>query len=109
MAKYEVVFTEDAGDDLDKIKKFYAKQITKRIDTILLQRAEVVTRSSVKKLRGFEDLYRLRVGDYRVFYRVRTNEVTVLRILSKDDEEEFYKEANDYEGDSNIRSQEPIK
>lgn len=62
MAKYEVVFTEDAVDDLDKIKKFYAKQITNRIDTILLQRAEDVTRSSVKKLRGFETLYRLRVA-----------------------------------------------
>lgn len=102
MARYEVVFTEDAGNDLDKIKKFYAKQITKRIDTLLLQRAEDVTRSSVKKLRGFESLYRLRVGDYRVFYRVRSNEVTVLRILSKDEEEEFYREAKDYEGDPNI-------
>jgi len=102
VTRYEVVFTEDAGNDLDKIKKFYARQITKRIDTVLLQRAEDVTRSSVKKLRGFESLYRLRVGDYRVFYRVRSNEVTVLRILSKDKEEEFYREAKDYEGDPNI-------
>ena len=54
MSRYGVVFTEDAVDDLDKIKKFYAKQITKRIDTVLLQRAEDVTRSRVKKLRGFE-------------------------------------------------------
>jgi len=53
-------------------------------------------------LRGFESLYRLRVGDHRVFYRVRSNEVTVLRILSKDKEEEFYREAKDYEGDPNI-------
>jgi addiction module RelE/StbE family toxin len=73
MSKYEVVFTEDAVDDLDKIKKFYAKQITKRIDTVLLQRAEDVARSGVKKLRGFEKLYRLRVGDYRVFYQVQSN------------------------------------
>ena len=53
MTRYEVVFTEDAGNDLDKIKKFYARQIIKRIATVLLQRAEDVTRSGVKKLRGF--------------------------------------------------------
>ena len=89
-------------DDLDKIKKFYARQITKRIDTVLLQRAEDVTRTGVKKLRGFESLYRLRVGDYRVFYQVQTNEVAILRILSKDEEEEFYKEARGYESNSDI-------
>jgi mRNA interferase RelE/StbE len=102
MARYEVVFTEDAVDDLDKIKKFYAKQITNRIDTILLQRAEDVTRSSVKKLRGFESLYRLRVGDYRIFYQVQSNEVTILRVLSKDKEAEFYEEAKRYENNSDI-------
>lgn len=102
MAKYEVVFTEDAVDDLDKIKKFYAKQITNRIDTILLQRAEDVTRSSVKKLRGFETLYRLRVGVYRIFYQVQADEVTILRVLSKDKETEFYEEAKRYENNSDI-------
>lgn len=102
MAKYEVVFTEDAVDDLDKIKKFYAKQITNRIDTILLQRAEDVTRSSVKKLRGFETLYRLRVGVYRIFYQVQSDEVTILRVLSKDKETEFYEEAKRDENNSDI-------
>lgn len=102
MAKYEVVFSQQADTDLAKIKKFYATQIVSRIETVLLHRAEDVTRSTVKKLRGFESLYRLRVGDYRVFYRVRSNEVTVLRILSKDKEEEFYREAKDYEGDPNV-------
>ena len=102
MARYEVVFAADAVDDLERIKKFYAKQITNRIDTILLQRAEYVTRSSVKKLRGFESLYRLRVGDYRIFYQVQSNEVTVLRVLSKDKEAEFYEEAKRYENNSDI-------
>ena len=102
MSKYEVVFTDDAEKDLDKIKKFYARQIIKRIDTVLLQRAEDVTRSRVKKLRGFESLYRLRVGDYRIFYQVQSNEVTILRILSKDKEAEFYEEAKGYENNTDI-------
>lgn len=102
MPKYHVVFTEEAADDLDKIKKYYAGQITSRIGAVLPHRAEDVTRSSVKKLRGFESLYRLRVGEHRVFYQVQSNQVTVLRVLSKDEEEEFYREAEGYENNSDL-------
>jgi mRNA interferase RelE/StbE len=102
MAKYEVAFSEPADNDLNKIKKFYARQIVRRIETVLLHRAEEVTRSSVKKLRGFETLYRLRVGDYRIFYQIQSNEVTILRVLSKDEEAEFYEEAKRYENNSDI-------
>src|SRR5262245_14823220 len=100
MAKYEVVFAQQADNDLDKIKKFYARQIVSRIETVLLHWAENVTRSNVKKLRGFETLYRLRVGDYRIFYQVQSNEVTILR--AKDEEAEFYEEAKRYENNSNL-------
>jgi len=102
MPKYQVVFTKEAAADLVGIKKYYARQITDRIEKVLLHRAEDVTRSSVKKLRGFESLYRLRVGGYRVFYQVKSDEVTILRVLSKEKEEEFYKEAKGYENDSDI-------
>lgn len=102
MSKYQVAFTEKAAEDLDEIKKYYARQITVRIGTTLLDRAEDVTRSSVKKLRGFEKLYRLRVGEYRVFYQVQSGEVTILRILSKQRETEFYKEAKGYEDHSDL-------
>ena len=102
MAKYEVVFSQQADIDLAKIKKFYARQIVNRIETVLLHRAEDVTRSRVKKLRGFETLYRLRVGDYRIFYQVQSVKVTILRVLSKDKEAEFYEEAKRYENNSDI-------
>jgi mRNA interferase RelE/StbE len=32
----------------------------------------------VKKLAGYEDRYRLRVGDYRVFYEVRDGQLVIL-------------------------------
>jgi mRNA interferase RelE/StbE len=102
VAKYELVFSEHADADLDKIKKFYARQIVNHIETILLHRAEDVSRSRIKKLRGFETLYRLRVGNYRIFYQVQYDEVTILRVLSKDEEAEFYEEAKHYENNSDI-------
>ena len=102
MSKYRLDFTEDAGRDLNRIKKYYARRIVKRIEATLLYGAEDVTRIGVRKLRGFETLYRLRVGDYRVFYQVKSEEVTLLRVLSKQEEAEFYKEAKSYEGDPHI-------
>ncbi len=102
MSKYRVDFTEEADTDLDRITKYYARQITSRIEKTLPHRAEDVTRTNVKKLRGFETLYRLRVDDYRIFYQVQSNEVTILRILSKDEEAEFYEEAKGYENNSDI-------
>jgi mRNA interferase RelE/StbE len=34
--------------------------------------------ANVKKLAGYEDRYRLRVGDYRVFYEVRDGQLVIL-------------------------------
>ncbi len=102
MSKYQVAFTEEAAKDLDKIKKYYARQIIDRIGTTLVDRAEDVTRSSVKKLKGFETLYRLRAGEYRVFYQGQSGEVIILRILSKQREAGLYKEARGYEDDTDL-------
>lgn len=102
MSKYRVDFTEEADTDLDRITKYYARQITSRIEKTLPHRAEDVTRSSVKKLRGFQSLYRLKVGEYRVFYQVQSDEVTILRILSKHAEAEFYEEAKGYENNTDL-------
>lgn len=37
----------------------------------------------VKKLIGYENLYRLRVGDYRVVFRISGKVVEILDIISK--------------------------
>jgi mRNA interferase RelE/StbE len=45
------------------------------------------SRSGIKKLKGTkkrEDLYRLRVGDYRVIYTVENNTVFVLEIIPRE-------------------------
>jgi mRNA-degrading endonuclease RelE of RelBE toxin-antitoxin system len=39
----------------------------------------------IKKLKGYKDLYRLRMGDYRAVFEWKTNTVTVLRLLTGQD------------------------
>jgi len=53
------------------------------------------SKSRIKRLRGVENPdYRLRLGEYRVFYNVDTigRRVEVLRILHKDQTPEYYEE-----------------
>lgn len=42
-----------------------------------------------KPLKGFEDMYRLRVGDYRIIYEVHPEVITILTILHRKDLEGF--------------------
>ena len=46
---------------------------------------------NIKKLKGeFEDLYRYRVGRYRIFYKIEDEKILVL-ILDIDDRKDVYK------------------
>ena len=45
---------------------------------------------NVKKLKGFEEFYRVRIGKYRVGIKYDDNEVTFIRILSRKDIYKFF-------------------
>lgn len=44
----------------------------------------------VKKLKGYEELYRLRVGGYRLIYQRRGNQVPIVEVLRKPEFEKRY-------------------
>ena len=84
---FEVQFVVDAEEDLDRIVPFHRGQILDAIDLHLSHTPEQVRRARIKRLRSVRSpAYRLRVGDYRVFYDVDGSEqmVTVLRVLTKE-------------------------
>jgi mRNA interferase RelE/StbE len=63
-----------------------AEKILKRLDGDTLERIRRAIRSlandprpsGVKKLTGYEDLYRLRVGDWRLIYAIEADRLIVL-------------------------------
>jgi mRNA interferase RelE/StbE len=86
--RYEIEITEAAESDLDRIDAFYRGEILDAIDAYLRYEPTRESRSRIKRLELLDSpAYRLRVGDYRVFYDVDENigEVVVLRVLSKED------------------------
>lgn len=45
----------------------------------------------LKKMVGYEDLYRIRIGDYRVIYKIAENQVVIIDVLLAGSHGEIYK------------------
>lgn len=63
------------------------------IEAHLRYEPERTSRSRIQRLRGLQDAtYRLRAGDFRVFYDVREGRVSVVAVLHKSETAAFYRE-----------------
>lgn len=73
---YTVEFTARAARDFKAIARPDQIRIARRIDGL----AENPRPYGVRKLAGEEDLYRIRVGDFRVIYTIENRRLVVLVI-----------------------------
>jgi mRNA-degrading endonuclease RelE of RelBE toxin-antitoxin system len=93
---FDIEFKEEALDALRRIKPFHARQILNAVEKHLRFEPERTSRTRIKRLRGPQQaVFRLRVGDYRVFYDVEGSLVTVVAILRKDETRGFHKEGGE--------------
>jgi mRNA interferase RelE/StbE len=66
VAKYEVRFSRAASKEAEKLPSDVAERVAPAIDAL----AENPRPIGCQKLQGEEDLWRIRVGDYRIIYQV---------------------------------------
>jgi mRNA interferase RelE/StbE len=91
---FEVVVQPTALTQLRRLRRVDAVAILDALDRYLRHDPDRPSRNRIKRLRGKQDsTYRLRVGDYRVFYDVGEGVVTVVAVLHKRDTVSFYREA----------------
>ena len=80
---YTIRFAEGVEDDLEKIRVYYRKQILAAIKKQLTYTPESPTRNRkllpnlIPKWEAVPPIWELRVGEYRVFYDVSTEEEVV--------------------------------
>lgn len=67
MSYYELVFSKSAEMDLMKLPSKMVQRIIPAISDLKMEPRPV----GCKKLKGFIDLWRIRVGDYRVIYAIK--------------------------------------
>ena len=83
---FRVVIHPEAVRELNAIRAFHRRTILSVVRKVLAVEPTLERRSRVKRMRGdFYPPYRLRVGDFRVYYDVdeRRSEVLVLHVWEK--------------------------
>jgi mRNA interferase RelE/StbE len=83
---YKVVFGKSAKKDLEKVNTIYLDPINSHIEKL----SENPRPFGYIKLSGFEDLYRIRVGIYRIIYSIEDDILTV-EVIKIDHRSNVYK------------------
>jgi mRNA interferase RelE/StbE len=73
MPVYQVIFARSARQELEELPRRVAERILARIETL----AENPRPRGCRKLQGSSQLWRVRVGEYRVIYAIDDNKHTV--------------------------------
>ena len=66
VAEYRVVFTRSARHELEALEASMARRILSRVEVL----ATSPRPNGCVKLQGAADLWRIRIGDYRVVYAI---------------------------------------
>ena len=72
--KYAVAFTKKAMKAFLRLPKVFQDNIIKKLDVLSDSPHDAC---NIKKLYGYDGCYRLRVGDYRVLYRIISEKVVI--------------------------------
>ena len=84
--RYELRITTSAQKELDRLPNTQRS----RVETAILNLADNPRPRGCKKLQGIENTYRIRMGNYRVIYRIDDNQLVVL-IVRVGDRKDVYR------------------
>ncbi len=90
---FTIVFVDKALEDLRRLSALHRSAIKDAIDHHLRHQPALVSKSRIKRLEDLESpQYRLRVGEFRIFYDIEGGDVVVLTILSKEESIKWLRE-----------------
>ncbi len=74
---FSITYHQEAVEDINKLNQAIKKRIIKAIENRLVEAPESYGKPLRYSLKG---LWSLRVGDYRVVYSIRGEEILILRV-----------------------------
>lgn len=93
MSEFRIFETREFGQRLDKLAARDARQIRKKLEDYVYPqlRGEPFFGPNIKKLRGYSpDTWRYRIGRFRVFYTLATDE-RIVSVLTVDLRRDAYR------------------
>ncbi len=72
--KYKIIIPRPVQKQLDSLPDFVCNKIIKKIKLL----SEDPRPEGVVKLKGYDNEYRIRIGDYRVRYQIKDKELIIL-------------------------------
>jgi mRNA-degrading endonuclease RelE of RelBE toxin-antitoxin system len=91
---YEVRYSSEAVEQLKKLRAFDQTAILDQIEQVLCVNPTLESKARIKRLREpAPTQYRLRVGEFRVFYDVDQDAVLIIQVLSKQDSIDYLGES----------------
>jgi mRNA interferase RelE/StbE len=76
---YEIIITKSIQKQLDNLPN----NIQERVYEKIAQLAEEPRPDGVVKLKGYDNEYRIRIGDYRLVYEIQDEQLIVLLVQCK--------------------------
>ncbi|MCA9971303.1 MAG: type II toxin-antitoxin system RelE/ParE family toxin [Anaerolineales bacterium] len=73
MAEYAIRFSRSARKELERLDNTIAARVFTQIEALAINPRPV----GCRKIQGADDLWRIRIGHYRVIYRIVEQEVIV--------------------------------
>ena len=90
--RFKIQFSPEAVRNLEDIPKEFAEKIVQDVERFLSEAPFRSIKTRIKKLQHMgPSLYCLRVGDYRVYYRIQEKMVLLLKIMHKKDSDRWLK------------------
>jgi mRNA-degrading endonuclease RelE of RelBE toxin-antitoxin system len=92
--RYAIVVSPEAIEDLKGFRARDRAELKDAMEAHLRSEPTKASRSRIKRLRGMaKPRFRLRVGDFRVFYDVAEGEVQILAVVLKSEAESWLERA----------------
>ena len=73
-------------------RKFFKKNtnVFEKFKDNIIQEIKTEYKPDIKKLKGYDDLLRMRLGNYRVIYKVEKNKIIIISILLAGHRKDIY-------------------